>query len=113
LAKFRQNFAVAAVPLVDSVRQGDVSCESIVRFKGDLWGVLEDIKDGKKPKTLPGHLKFSVTATPSVQFYVNRLSSSLNPREYFNEKDPEVRSRVIAPELRRYVLIEVLCCFCA
>jgi hypothetical protein len=90
LSKFRQNFAIAAIPLVDAIKAGEVSCDSLIRFKGDIWGALEDIHDGKKPKTLPGHLKFSATNTPSAQFFVNRLTSSLNPRDYFNEKDPEV-----------------------
>jgi len=64
----------------------------LLRIKGDIFSMIEEIRTAKKLKTIPGSCTIDITTTPSNLMFPNRITPCLAPIKPFDETDSDVRN---------------------
>jgi hypothetical protein len=74
--------------------EGDITFE-LMRFKGDMFAMIDDLNSEKRTRSTIGSCTASVTATPTALMFPNRLTPSLAQiGSSFNASDP-VRTKEV------------------
>lgn len=94
LSKYRQAFAWGAAPILEadggSYKSEAIYSMELSRVKGDMWSLIEEVKEGKKIKAIPGMFRFVLTSKPETAGqFINRLTPSLAPVQPFDASNPE------------------------
>jgi hypothetical protein len=82
LSKFRQVFAWGAAPIFEpdgSYKSENIYSMELSRVKTDMWSLIDEVKEGKKIKAIPGLFRFFMTTKPTAERFCNRLTPSLAP----------------------------------
>jgi len=80
LGKYRQVFAWGAAPIFDpdgSYKSESIYSMELSRVRTDMWNVIDEVKEGKKTKSIPGSFRFFLTTKPNAEKFCNRLTPSL------------------------------------